>query len=151
MLGSIAVLIVRHDAGLHVALRIENSRASIVHTLGTVFFPFYRALQHLPHRDQRRSPGTSLSFVRVHRPGLAAFAGTGATAVAGVDVASTCVRSRCSTRCNILIAAGVAGVVRPACPFLVIGAAFGFTIAAMLVPLLSEFDVALGRTTANEE
>ena len=31
-------------------------------------------------------------------------------------------------------------------------AAFGFTVAAMLVPLLSEFDVALGRTTAaNEE
>ena len=39
----------------------------------------------------------------------------------------------------------------PLVPFLVIGAAFGFTIAAMLVPLLSEFDVALGRTTANEE
>ena len=27
----------------------------------------------------------------------------------------------------------------------------GFTIVAMLVPLLSEFDVALGRTTVNEE
>ena len=39
----------------------------------------------------------------------------------------------------------------PLIPFLVIGGAFGFTIAAMLVPLLSEFDVALGRTTANEE
>ena len=29
--------------------------------------------------------------------------------------------------------------------------AFAWTIAAMLVPLVSEFDVALGRTTVNEE
>jgi hypothetical protein len=29
--------------------------------------------------------------------------------------------------------------------------AFGFAIAAMLVPLLSEFDVALGRTTVMAE
>jgi hypothetical protein len=39
----------------------------------------------------------------------------------------------------------------PFVPFLVVGGAFGFTIAAMLVPLLSEFDVALGRTKGNEE
>ena len=53
---------------------------------------------------------------------------------------------------NILIAKpGSHESADPLVPFLVIGAAFGFTIAAMLVPLLSEFDVALGRTTANEE
>ena len=39
----------------------------------------------------------------------------------------------------------------PLVPFLVVGGAFGFAIAAMLVPLLSEFDVALGRTAANDE
>jgi hypothetical protein len=33
----------------------------------------------------------------------------------------------------------------------VIAGAFGFALAAMLVPLLSEFDVALGRTTAGGE
>jgi hypothetical protein len=38
----------------------------------------------------------------------------------------------------------------PLMPFLVIVGAFGFTVAAMLVPLLSEFDVALGRTTGGE-
>ena len=36
-------------------------------------------------------------------------------------------------------------------PFTVITAGFGFTIAAMLVPLVSEFDVALGRTTGGGE
>ena len=39
----------------------------------------------------------------------------------------------------------------PLVPLLVIATAFGFTISAMLVPLLSEFDVATGRTTAAEE
>ena len=39
----------------------------------------------------------------------------------------------------------------PFMPFLVILAAFGFTIAAMLVPLLSEFDLALGRTGGGNE
>jgi hypothetical protein len=32
-------------------------------------------------------------------------------------------------------------------PFLFLGGSFGWTIAAMLIPLISEFDVALGRTT----
>ena len=53
---------------------------------------------------------------------------------------------------NILIAKpGSQESSDPLVPFLVIAAAFGFTISAMLVPLLSEFDVALGRTTANAE
>jgi hypothetical protein len=39
----------------------------------------------------------------------------------------------------------------PFLPFLVIGGAFAFAVAAMLVPLLSEFDVALGRTTGGGE
>ena len=53
---------------------------------------------------------------------------------------------------NILIAKpGSKDSSDPLLPFLVVGAAFGFAISAMLVPLLSEFDVALGRTTANEE
>jgi hypothetical protein len=37
-------------------------------------------------------------------------------------------------------------------PFLVMSCAFCLAIAAMLIPLLSEFDVALGRSTMpNEE
>src|SRR5262249_53427794 len=53
---------------------------------------------------------------------------------------------------NILIAKpGAQESSDPLVPVLVIAAAFGFPMSAMLVPLLSEFDVALGRTTANEE
>jgi hypothetical protein len=39
----------------------------------------------------------------------------------------------------------------PLVPFLVMGGAFGFTVAAMLVPLVSEFDVALGRTSGGAD
>ena len=53
---------------------------------------------------------------------------------------------------NILVARpGSQQSTDPLLPFLVIVGAFGFTIAAMLVPLLSEFDVALGRTTGGGE
>ena len=53
---------------------------------------------------------------------------------------------------NILIAKpGTDESADPFVPFLALGVAFGFAIAAMLVPLLSEFDVALGRTTAAYE
>jgi hypothetical protein len=40
----------------------------------------------------------------------------------------------------------------PLIPFLVLGVSFGWAIAAMLVPLVTEFDVSLGRTAQpNEE
>jgi hypothetical protein len=53
---------------------------------------------------------------------------------------------------NILIARpGSQESSDPLVPFLVIAAAFGFTIYAMLLPLVTEFDVSLGRTTAAEE
>ena len=56
------------------------------------------------------------------------------------------------TVANILVARpGTGESADPVIPFLVIAGAFGFTIAAMLVPLISEFDVALGRTTGGGE
>jgi hypothetical protein len=39
----------------------------------------------------------------------------------------------------------------PVIPFFVLVGAFGFTLLAMLVPLVSEFDIALGRTTGGGE
>lgn len=39
----------------------------------------------------------------------------------------------------------------PFIPFLVIAGAFCFALAAMLIPLLSEFDVAMGRTSGGAD
>ena len=53
---------------------------------------------------------------------------------------------------NILVAKpGSEESADPLIPAIVILSAFGFTIAAMLMPLLSEFDIALGRTTGGGE
>jgi hypothetical protein len=53
---------------------------------------------------------------------------------------------------NILVARpGSQESADPLIPFLVIGGAFGFAVAAMLVPLLSEFDVAMGRTSGGAD
>jgi ABC-type transport system involved in multi-copper enzyme maturation permease subunit len=158
VLGAIAVLIAFvMTLGLHVALRIENSRASIVHTLGTVFFLSVGALVsiYLIVINGGSLGNQLLSF--------SAFIGLGIGGLwwvlsadrpsAALTLASVlCPIAMFYSVVNILIAKpGSQESSDPLVPFLVIGTAFGFTIAAMLVPLLSEFDVALGRTTANEE
>jgi hypothetical protein len=56
------------------------------------------------------------------------------------------------TVANILVAKpGSQESADPLIPFFVIAGAFGFTIAAMLVPLVSEFDVAMGRTSGGAD
>jgi hypothetical protein len=53
---------------------------------------------------------------------------------------------------NILVAKpGSKESADPLIPFLVISGAFGFAVAAMLVPLVSEFDVAMGRTSGGAD
>ena len=53
---------------------------------------------------------------------------------------------------NVIIARpGTDESADPLVPFAALAVAFGFTISAIMVPLLSEFDVALGRTTAASE
>ena len=52
---------------------------------------------------------------------------------------------------NVLVAQpGSQASAPPLVPFLVIAMSFGFAILAMMMPMLSEFDVAFGRTHAQE-
>jgi hypothetical protein len=53
---------------------------------------------------------------------------------------------------HILIAKpGLEESTDPFNPFVVTAGAIGFTVVAMLIPLLSEFNVALGHTTGGRE
>ena len=143
--------------GLHVALRIENSRVSIAHTLGTIFF---------------LSVGTLISIYLIIINGgslanqLLSFSAFICLGIGGLWWVFSADRpspalTLSATMCPIAMFYSVVNILignpaskeaaDPLVPFLVIGAAFGFTIAAMLVPLVSEFDVALGRTTVAEE
>lgn len=158
VLGALGVLLAFGMVlGLHVALRIENSRLSVIHTLGTIFF---------------LSVGTLISIYLIIINGgslanqLLSFSAFICLGIGGLWWVLSADRpspalSLSATICPLAMFYSVVNILignpgsnesaDPLVPFLVIGAAFGFTIAAMLVPLLSEFDVALGRTTANEE
>jgi hypothetical protein len=156
-LGALLVLLVFVAVlGLHVALRTAASRVAIVNTLGTVFF---------------LSAGTLISIYLILISGSfeyqwASFILFIATGIAGLWwvlsgtrpsgaltlAAWLCPLGMYYCVTNILVAKpGSDESTDPLLPFLVVAVAFGFTIAAMLVPLLSEFDVALGRTAAREE
>jgi hypothetical protein len=143
--------------GLHVALRIENSRLSIVHTLGTVFFLSVGGLVSIYLIViNGGSLGNQLlsfsAFIGLGIGGLWWVLSADRPAPALTLASILCPLGMFYSVVNILIAKpGSQESADPLVPFLVIAAAFGFTISAMLVPLLSEFDVALGRTTANEE
>jgi ABC-type Na+ efflux pump permease subunit len=150
LLGFVGVL------GMHVGLRNSSSRTAIVNTLGTVFF---------------LSVGTLVSIYLILVSGSfeyqwASFILFIATGIAGLWwvlsgsrpsgaltlAAWLCPLGMYYCVTNILVAKpGSTETTDPLLPFLVLAGAFGFTISAMLVPLLSEFDVALGRTAAREE
>ncbi len=156
-LGALLVLLAFVGVlGLHVALRTLASRVAIVNTLGTVFF---------------LSAGTLISiYLILISSGFgyqwASFILFIATGVAGLWWVLSSTRpsgalTLAAWICPIAMYYCVTNIVvanprsnestDPLLPFLVVVGAFGFTIAAMLVPLLSEFDVALGRTAAREE
>jgi ABC-type transport system involved in multi-copper enzyme maturation permease subunit len=142
--------------GIHVALRISNSRLAVVNTLGTIFFLtvgtmicIYLILINRRFESQWASflifLGSGIFglwwILNGDRPSAAL---TLAAMLLPVAV-FYCVQ-------NLLIGRpGSDESSDPLMPFLVILGAFGFAIAAMLVPLISEFDVALGRTTGGAE
>jgi ABC-type transport system involved in multi-copper enzyme maturation permease subunit len=138
--------------GIHVALRTENSRLAIANTLGTIFFLSVGTLiciYLIVINGRFEYQWTSFIFF------LAAGIG-GLWWVLSADRPSTaltiaswlCPPAVFYTITNVLVGKpGTEDSADPLVPSLVIAGTFGFTIAAMLIPLISEFDVALGRTT----
>ena len=142
--------------GVHIALRTANSRLAVGNTLGTVFF---------------LSVGTLICIYLILINGrfeyqwfsFIFFLGAGIGGlwwVLSADRPSKAL-TLASWACPLAVYYTVTNVTignpitqessDPLAPFLVMGGVFSFTIAAMLVPLLSEFDVALGRTSGGGE
>lgn len=152
-LGTVLVMAFVLVLGIHVGLRTPNSRLAVIHTLGTVFF---------------LTVGTLVCIYLILINGRfeyqwLSFAGFLFTGVAGLwwvlsgDKPSGALTTA-AFLCPIAVFYAVTNVLigkpgrlestDPLVPFLVVGGAFGFTLAAMLVPLLSEFDVAVGKSAA---
>jgi hypothetical protein len=156
-LGSLVLFAFAAVLGVHVALRTINSQLAIINTLSTIFFlsvgtGFCISLI-LINKERFESQWFSFIFF------LAAGIG-GLWWVLSADRPSPAL-TLASFLCPPAVFYSVTSILvgkpgtqesgDPFMPFLVVIGAFGFTVAAMLVPLLSEFDVALGRTTAGQE
>jgi len=155
VLGGIVVLLAFVIMlGVHVALRTPKSRLAVINTLATVFFLSAGTLICIGIIliNTRRFEAQWTSFVLFLFAGIAGlyWVLSGDRPSVALTLASWfCPIAVYYTVTNILIGKpGSAESTDPLMPFLVTVGAFGFTVLAMLVPLLSEFDVALGRTTA---
>jgi ABC-type transport system involved in multi-copper enzyme maturation permease subunit len=154
--GVVVLLAFAGVLGVHIALRTESSQQAVINGLGTVFF---------------LSVGTAVCIWLILINGRFeaqwfSFVFFLAAGVGGLWwVLSGDRPSAALTTASFLLPPGVFYVVTnilvgkpgseesadPVVPVAVVAAVFGFALAAMLVPLLSEFDVALGRTTAENE
>jgi len=156
LMGVVVLMAFAGVLGVHVALRNINSQTAIVNTLGTVFFLSVGTgfcIKLILINSRFESQWFSFIFFLAAGVGgllwvLSADRPSGALTLASfLDPPAVFY-----TVTAILVAKpGSEESADPLLPFLVVGGAFGFTVAAMLVPLLSEFDVALGRTTAGQE
>jgi ABC-type transport system involved in multi-copper enzyme maturation permease subunit len=142
--------------GLHVALRTPISRLAVINTLGTVFFLSVGTLICIYLIViNGRFEYQWLSFIFFLGAGIG-----GLWWVLSADRPSRAL-TLASWMCPLVVYYTVTTVMignrithestDPLFPSVFVMGVFGFTIAAMLVPLLSEFDVALGRTTGGGE
>jgi ABC-type transport system involved in multi-copper enzyme maturation permease subunit len=149
LLGGMAVLYVfAATLGLHAGMTYVNSGAAVATSLGTVFFLFLGVALCM-----RIMLAFSGSFSAQFLPFFAfmVFGGVGLYAVLGVRNPSSAI-GLASFLCPFATFYAITSyLIEPPSPlavFLVSVAAYGFTTAAMLVPALSEFDVATGRASA---
>jgi ABC-type transport system involved in multi-copper enzyme maturation permease subunit len=142
--------------GIHVALRTPNSRLAVINTLSTVFFLSVGTLVCIALiliNGRFEYQWGSFVFFLVAGVGGLWWVLSGDRPSAALTCASWfCPLAVLYTVMNILVARpGSQESADPLIPFLVIGGAFGFAVAAMLVPLVSEFDVAMGRTSGGAD
>jgi ABC-type Na+ efflux pump permease subunit len=147
LLGFVMVL------GMHIALGRQNSRQAIAHSLGTVFFLSVGTLVcvYLILINGGRFEYQWPSFIGYIALGVGGlwWVLSGERPSSALTVASfLCPLAVLYTVIDLVVGKpGSEESADPLIPFLFLVAAFGFSVAAMLVPLLSEFDLALGRTT----
>jgi ABC-type transport system involved in multi-copper enzyme maturation permease subunit len=142
--------------GVHVALRTPNSQVAIIHALSTIFFLTVGTLVCIAliliNRRFEYQWGSFLFFLIAGIGGLWYVLSGDRPSTALTWAAWFCPLAVLYAVMNVLVGKpGSQETADPLIPALVIVASFGFAIAAMLVPLLSEFDVAMGRTSGGAD
>lgn len=155
--GGLAVLLFfAMVLGIHVSLRTMNSRLAIIHTLSTIFFLSVGTLVCLGLiviSGRFEYQWSSFVFFFVAGVGGLWWVLNGDRPSHALNLASwACPPAMLYTVMTLVVGKpGSQETADPLIPLVVILVTFGFACAAMLVPLVSEFDVALGRTTGPAE
>lgn len=134
--------------GLHSGMSYENSRSAIANSLGTIFFLFIGIFIFMMLLVEASS-----SFV-LQFQSFIVFIGMGSIALyaslrhkipsVALTISAFTLPFLTFYAITSFLLGGSLGV------FLVIAAAYGFPVIAMLIPAISEFDMALGRTTLDQ-
>ena len=134
--------------GIHVGLAYDNSRTAVTVSLGTVFFLFLGSAVCIWIMV---AFGGSFSAQFVPFFCFLVLGGVGLFLTLGIRNPSPAI-GLASAVCPFATFYGITSFLlnNPAGAFLVTFLAYGFATAAMLIPAISEFDVATGRTTAGE-
>jgi len=135
--------------GVHAALRYESARLAIAHSLGTMFLLFVGILicmfLILVSGNERFGAQwlSFLLFIVLGSIGL--WLSLSANAPSNAIALTASLLPFATFYCVVAFLVG-----DQAGPFLVGTSIYGFALAALLVPLLAEFDVATGRTSHAE-
>ena len=148
MIGLSVLVLFAAMLGLHAGLSYDNSRAAIANSLGTIFFLFIGIFIFMILLVEARSSfalqfQSFLVFILVGSIGLyASF--THKNPSAALTLAAGILPFLTFYAITEFLLQGTLGVC------LWISAAYGFAATAMLIPAVSDFDVALGRSTLDK-
>jgi ABC-type transport system involved in multi-copper enzyme maturation permease subunit len=132
--------------GLHAAITYTNSRTAIAHSLGTIFFLMVGILicAFLIILSDREFGRQLLSFlIFIGAGSVALFGSLGAKNPSQAIALVSLLTPFWTFYCVISLLNG-----EIVAAFLVSFGIYGFALLAMLVPAVSDFDIALGRTSA---
>ena len=150
ILGLVVMNVFVTTLGVHCGMTYANSRSAISVSLGTVFFLFLGILTCMVMMISFRG-----SF-HTQLPSFLAFmlgGGVGLYVALGIRNPSSAMALASLSLPFATFFAITSFLLRnqELTVFLVVTVAYGFTAAAMLVPAVCEFDIAMGRTSAAEE
>ncbi|MFN0056685.1 MAG: ABC transporter permease subunit [Planctomycetales bacterium] len=147
-LGFLTLVVFASMLGLHGGLSFDNSRSAIANSLGTMFFLFLGVFICMMLIVEARASfllqlPSFLVFILGGSMGLWASL-THKNPSPALTFSAFCLPFFTFYSITGFLLGDTLGV------WLVMSAAYGFTTLAMLIPAVSEFDVALGRTTLDK-
>jgi ABC-type Na+ efflux pump permease subunit len=147
-LGFLLLVVFAAMLGLHSGLSFDNSRSAIGNSLGTMFFLFLGVFICMMLIIESRS-----SFLQQMTSFLVLILGGSMGLWASLTHRNpSAALTACAFQLPFFTFYAITGFLLGDTmgPWLAVSWAYGFTVVAMLVPAVSEFDVALGRTTIDK-